>query len=591
MRAWWRGLLAAAGLAAALGASAESDVVRLGISNYAQPNPNEVLYRTTIETIRKAVAPKPLVVTHYSPGELSDRIVEDHLDLLFGSSGFYRRHQARAGFRELVSIASDRYPNPNQTDGAAIVVRSDRKDLNRVRDLAGKVLAANEPFTFTGYLVPMGVIAVEGYDPLAFFGEQRFAGEGDTMKVVARDVLEGRADVGFLRLCMLESLIARGDVPEGVLNLIGERTRPGEACRRSTTLYPGWTVSTSPNASAGLARRVTMALLQQPAVGNGLHWAIASNYQAVDGLYRVLELGPYAYLREWSLQRFVERYWLWLFSAFCAMAVLAFVAWHFAGKAQRQSAALEAAFVRERALEKVSREAELKMNVLQKVQAVGQLSSMIAHELRQPLTSIRALARGLARFAEQGKCSSEMLSEQLAVIGEQAQRADAVIERVRSYAKTPVAPRQRVDLADVARAALHSVTLGSSLAAGRVAVDLKPAPVRANADELSVAVVNLLKNALEAVAARPDGRVRMATWVTDGRAALSVEDNGPEIADEVFATLAEPLKSQKAGGLGLGLAIVRTIAESHAGRLAFERRHPGLAAVIELPVFKEGEAA
>ncbi len=585
-----RRVLVALGLATALGAHAESDVVRLGISNYAQPNPNEILYRTTIETLRKAVAPKPLIVTHYSPGELSDRIVEDHLDLLFGSSGFYRRHQARAGFRELVSIASDRYPNPNQTDGAAIVVRADRTDLNQVRDLAGKVLSANEPFTFTGYLVPMGVIAMEAGDPLAFFGEQRFVGEGDTMRMVARDVLEGRADAGFLRLCMLESLIARGDVPEGALKVIAERTHPGEACRRSTTLYPGWTVSTSPNASAGLARRVTLALLQQPPVGNGLHWAIASNYQAVDALYRVLELGPYAYLRQWSLQRFVERYWAWLLAACFAMGCLAFAAGHFARKAKRQSEALQKAFVRERALEKASREAEMKMNALQKVQAVGQLSSMIAHELRQPLTSIRALARGLARFAEQGKCTPAMLSENLAVIGEQAQRADAVIERVRSYAKAPVAPRETLDLADVARQAVHHVTLGSRDAAGKVTEDLQTVRVRANAEELLVAVVNLLKNALEAVEGQSDGRVRIVARAADGRAEVMVEDNGPALSDEALAALAEPLKSQKAGGLGLGLSIVKTIAESHAGRLRFQRRQPGLAAVIELPLEKGGES-
>lgn len=578
-----RGAFVLLAAVAAGGASAENDVVRLGISNYAQPNPNEVLYRETIETLRRAVAPKPLIVTRYSPGELSERIVEDHLDLLFGSSGFYRRHQARAGFRELVSLASDAYPDPNQTDGASIVVRSDRTDLGHLQDLPGKVLAANEPFTFTGYLVPMGEIALITDDVLTFFSEQRFAGEGDTMKLVARDVLEGRADVGFLRLCMLETLEARGDVPKGSLRVLADKTQPGERCRRSTALYPGWTVSTSPNASPELARKVTMALLEQPPVGKGLHWGIASNYQSVDGLYRVLRLGPYGYLRQWSLERFVERYWAALFTIFCLMVCLAGAAVFFAKTARRRSEELQAAFTRERALEKASREAELRMNALQKIQAVGQLSSMIAHELRQPLTSIRALARGLMRFAERGACTPAMLGEQLTVISEQAQRADAVIERVRSYAKTPVAPRKTVRLDEVGRQAVHDVTLGNRLAEDRITVQTEAVSVHAAADELLVAVVNLLKNALDATAAEPEGKISLTVRAENDRALLTVEDNGLEIPDAVFATLTEPLKSGKATGLGLGLAIVTTIAESHGGRLTFKRCRPGLAVTLQLP--------
>lgn len=563
------------------------DTVRLGISNYATPNANEALYGATIETLRQAVAPKKLVVKQYSPGRLDEYVATDELDLLFGSSGFYRRNAARTGFRELASIASNAYPDPNHADGAAIIVRADRSDLQTIRDLKGLTLSANAAYTFTGFLMPMGAIAAEGYDPLAFFGKSIFKGEGSTMELVARDVLEGRADAGFLRLCMLETLERAGKIPAGALRVLAPKTAEGEPCRRSTPLFPGWTVSTTPRASASLARQATLALLNQKPVGDGLHWAIASNYQAVDTLYKDLRIGPYEYLRHWSLQRFIERYWAWLFAAFLAMVALAAAAWHYARTAKRQSLALEAAFLRERELERKSREATERINALQKVQAVGQLSSMIAHELRQPLTSIRALARGLLRLMENGRCDEQVTKENLEIISQQAKRADTVIERVREYAKAPLAPRAPVDLAQVARRAADDVTLGARLPAGIIRMTLSEARVSGNTDELLIAVENLLKNALEAASAATDPRIEVETKTSECFARITVRDNGPAITDEVFASLAVPLKSSKAGGLGLGLAIVQTIAESHSGRIAFKRLARGLEVTMTLPALKE----
>ena len=87
----------------------------------------------------------------------------------------------------------------------------------------------------------------------------------------------------------------------------------------------------------------------------------------------------------------------------------------------------------------------------------------------------------------------------------------------------------------------------------------------------------------DATAAEPEGKISLTVRAEDDRALLTVKDNGLEIPDAVFATLTEPLKSGKATGLGLGLAIVTTIAESHGGRLTFERCRPGLAVTLQLP--------
>ena len=86
-------------LCAAAAGAADSGVIRLGISHYATPNPNEALYTKTVETLRRVVAPRELSVKYYSPGELGQKAQEDGLHLIFGSAGFYRRTALETGSR------------------------------------------------------------------------------------------------------------------------------------------------------------------------------------------------------------------------------------------------------------------------------------------------------------------------------------------------------------------------------------------------------------------------------------------------------------------------------------------------------------
>lgn len=88
-----------------------------------------------LKKFRELVKPKQLHVKLYSPSDLAEKAEEDKLDLVFGSSGFYRRTALRTGHKELLSIENKYYPNPNYTEGASIVVSSNRKELKTIRRL------------------------------------------------------------------------------------------------------------------------------------------------------------------------------------------------------------------------------------------------------------------------------------------------------------------------------------------------------------------------------------------------------------------------------------------------------------------------
>lgn len=562
----------------------ESDSIKLGISNYALPNKNEVLYSKSIEKIRELVKPKQLHVKLYSPSDLAEKAEEDRLDLVFGSSGFYRRTALRTGHKELLSIENKYYPNPNYTEGASIVVSSNRKELKTLEDLKNKTLSANAPFTFTGYLVPLAEFSSFEAEPEKFFKRQVFHGEGNTMKDVAKDVISGKADVGFLRLCMLETLEASGEIPQGSLKVIGEQTGPGEQCRRSTPLYPGWTVSSTPHASSDLIRKVSQGLLEMPPVGsNDLRWGIATNYQSVDGLYKKLKMGPYAYLRDWTIKGFIEKYWPFLLLTFIGVILLALYAFYLARLSQRRSKQLSKAFVSQRKLQQEKMETSEKMHTLQKVWAIGQLSSTFAHEVRQPLTTLQLLSRGLIRLKERDALTSETLATTLDNMNVQIQRMNQIVERVRDYARTPISRRVPLDLNVI----VQKVIKVFSQTYPRVQFELQDNPCKVNGDpvEVDLVVRNLLRNAVEATKEVQAPTIFVRLTKEEERAILVIEDNGPKLTEVQMREIGRPLKTSKQQGLGLGLGIVRTIIESHTGSVSFSLNEPsGLRVTISLPL-------
>ena len=194
------------------------------------------------------------------------------------------------------------------------------------------------------------------------------------------------------------------------------------------------------------------------------------------------------------------------------------------------------------------------------------------HELRSPLTVIRteadvALADPRAGVRE--------LREMGAGVIEAADRMDALLDGLMELARgrRRVARGERVDLAVVARAA------SGDAAAGRVALrwDLAPARVRGDSRLLERLAGNLIENGVRYN--RAGGHVDVRTREEDGRALLSVSNSGPPLDPDGVARLLEPFERGGRGhdgrGAGLGLSIVRTIAEAHGGRVALQARPAG----------------
>ena len=239
-------------------------------------------------------------------------------------------------------------------------------------------------------------------------------------------------------------------------------------------------------------------------------------------------------------------------------------------------------------VEDVTEQHALEAQLIQseKLAAVGQLVSGVAHELNNPLTSIAGLSEFLLEQKELGKGDRGHLK----VINEQAERAGRIVRNLLTFARKGSAEETRVDLNDVVQRTL--LLMAYELKLREVDVDRDLATllpeVLGDRHALQQVVLNLLTNAAQAVQQNPPGRLRrvsLRTWF-DGQIHLRVHDTGPGIPDQVLSHLFTPFFTTKepGKGTGLGLSITYSIVQSHGGQITVERPPEGGAAFrVDLP--------
>ncbi len=227
-----------------------------------------------------------------------------------------------------------------------------------------------------------------------------------------------------------------------------------------------------------------------------------------------------------------------------------------------------------------------------RVHTVGEMSTAIAHEVSQPLAAIKNYAFA-ARLLLARAAGAAKVDDLLNKIEEQASRAGDVLHSLRAMVKKHQSEPEKTDVGLLVAGALKLVEMESRSATIRLESTITPdlPPVLADGIQIQQVVLNLIRNAIEAVEeADINGSViTVGVTGTANEIAVSVTDNGPGIAPGDAAHIFDPFYSTKGGGLGVGLSICRAIIEAHGGRLWFTRT-PGGGCVFQftLPAMKAG---
>ncbi|MBL8799332.1 MAG: histidine kinase [Planctomycetia bacterium] len=210
--------------------------------------------------------------------------------------------------------------------------------------------------------------------------------------------------------------------------------------------------------------------------------------------------------------------------------------------------------------------------------AVGQLAASVAHEIRNPLTSIKLLLEAALRPAN----AKPLTAEDLHILHEEAGRMECTVQAFLNFARLPTPRRECCDLGQIIAQAVELIRPRAQQQGVAVAVRSQAALAWVDRGQLGTVLVNLLLNALDAMPA--GGRLEVLLEPRAGGFEIAVADTGPGLPTEVADRLFTPFLTTKPTGTGLGLSISRRIVEEHEGQLTARNRAEGGACfTISLP--------
>jgi len=215
---------------------------------------------------------------------------------------------------------------------------------------------------------------------------------------------------------------------------------------------------------------------------------------------------------------------------------------------------------------------------ISRLSAMGEMAQALAHELNQPLAAIANYMRGSSRLLE-GRADedSKMVRDAVDKAAEQSMRAGQIIRRLRDFVARGETERRVENLSKLVEEASALALVGAKEHGVRVRFDLDPAANLVLADKVQIqqVMLNLMRNAIEAMSQCERRDLTVATERLDDMAEVRVTDTGAGIPDDVASQLFQPFVTSKAQGMGVGLSISRTIVEAHGGQIVAEPNPDG----------------
>ncbi|MCF7992324.1 MAG: PAS domain S-box protein [Thiohalocapsa sp.] len=242
-----------------------------------------------------------------------------------------------------------------------------------------------------------------------------------------------------------------------------------------------------------------------------------------------------------------------------------------------------------RRAEQESRQHQSELVHVCRLSTMGEVATGMAHELNQPLSAIVNYANGASRRLQSGNTDSDALVDAMRHISSQARRAGEIIRRLRALVGKQPPIRSAVDLNYLVREVCGFVEFETGKLDLQIALDLAEGEIPVDVDlvQIEQVLLNLVRNALDALEERPVGErsLRIGTSTEGSHARVQVRDNGPGIPPDRMIHLFDPFFTTKESGMGMGLPISQTILEGHGGRIWAESE-PGAGTVfnVQLPI-------
>lgn len=566
------------------------DAVRIGVNEEDVVRMPENLL-SDLKTFLSKSLPEYTIETVILPEEqLRRQSASRKLEFVLSSSSLFRQIQNRG--KDMATLTTEFAQNSEKAEGAAIFAKAADKEIRRLEDLKKKSMGIAEGVIGTSLLALYWELSHLTKTPLTYF--ERINRKKESIESVLQGLKDGKYQAVVLPVCALETFAKRSGVDTSWLKVVNRKSDSALRCTHSTNLFPGLTIFALPHTQPDLSRAVSLSLTSATIKTNDNYgWSVASDFSRMDRLLRYFDLDPDAKSRKWSINRFVREYWHWAFLLVALIAGLMLHSIRTEALVRSRTKKLEKALEDKSRFHRQAREFSKRLERVKTIGTLGQMSSLFAHELRQPLNSIICFAYSLRKaVSQEGKLSTEDLKEGLDEIQYQAKRANEIVTRVRQYVRSKSSKHKEVDLFDVLDRSIYEFE--STTTRGAQIHLQKPKSheglmIFGDSLELELIFINLLRNAVEAQDEESEPNIDIKLSTEDGYCKIIFADNGPKPTPELISRLSEVMETTKPEGLGLGLSIVRMLLEEHSGKLFFEGNDPtGLKAVVLLPLGHEG---
>jgi two-component system sensor kinase FixL len=222
-----------------------------------------------------------------------------------------------------------------------------------------------------------------------------------------------------------------------------------------------------------------------------------------------------------------------------------------------------------------------------RLRSMGEMAAALAHELNQPLTASANYVSAALRLIDAPQPDLAQIRRALTLASGQTLRSGEIIRRLRAFVERGETARrtEQLDALMEEASALALVGVGNRAVTLKYTRDPNLPPVNADRVQVQQVLLNLLRNAVEAMETSPVRELTLGTAVWDSMVAVSVADTGSGIPPSIEAQLFQPFVTTKREGMGIGLSVCRAIVEAHGGRLWVEP-NPGGGSVFRftLPV-------
>lgn len=578
------------------GSRINSNQVVVAVDAQIDPYMQRTYFKATIDAIDKTVrdADKFLVLKFLDRETISAMLADGEIDFLISESDFYASLAFEDKIKAIAMLWRAQAKSPSYSAASTIVVNAENEKIYTLTDIAtgSYRVAATSSDSFAGFTIAKEPFAEKNLSWQAAFKNIVFTSNRNPLEVL-NAVKTGTADVGIVPACFIEQVMIRNQAHLSDYRVINPQPVTEMACQHSTNAYPSLMVSYRNGVDSNYILDMTNALLGLK-LPFGTTWSMPENTRELYDLMYHLRIGPYNNVTYSAIYRtFSENRTIFITAIFLIVAGF-FYNLIISVEVASRTKALKRALAEKDRISKQQEQTNEYISRLERTGIVGQMSSMIAHELKQPLATVSNYSRGLLRRIERGSADKDTIVKILKEIEYHTECANDIVDHVRSYAKPHEVKREEHDLRDIV-----AKTVATFEKSGRTTVPVivegeRRALVEADDWEIELALLNLLKNSADAFteihpAMRDEDedviRIRIEdhedTWW------IRVIDNAKLVDESFTEQFFQKLETTKAHGLGLGLSIVSSLAERHAGRVWAEP-NPGRGVIvtIELPKYQ-----